>query len=444
MDNRTLFEKTTISRLFIIVTIPGIISMLVSSLYSIIDGVFIGQLLGADAFAALQLAIPFVIINFALADLIGVGSSVPIAIKLGEGDEKTASNIFSSALLLIFLTGIGMGAILFIFGGSFVKLMGADEHLVDMAAQYLRVYAGFAPLTTIIFAADNYLRICGKVKYSMFVNILMSVIAIILEFLFLVVFRFDIWSAALATCLSMFICAMLALMPFLRGQLQLRFVKPRIDRKVLSSILTNGTPTFLNNIAGRVASIFFNIFLLRLGGSIAVSAYGVLMYVDSITQPVLYGFCDSLQPAIGYNYGAKNHSRIAAIRRLCFLICGMMMSLLMAGVMFLAKAPLIGIFVKAEDTGLMDLSIQALSLFVLSYLTRWISIVSQSYFSAIGKAKYATVISLSIAFVFPMIMLFSLESLGLDGLWLNLPFASLLTAILSFILMAVHLRKNKV
>ncbi|HBK31531.1 MATE family efflux transporter [Limibacterium fermenti] len=443
MDNRTLFEKTTISRLFIIVTIPGIISMLVSSLYSIIDGVFIGQLLGADAFAALQLAIPFVIINFALADLIGVGSSVPIAIKLGEGDEKTASNIFSSALLLIFLTGIGMGAILFIFGGSFVKLMGADEHLVDMAAQYLRVYAGFAPLTTIIFAADNYLRICGKVKYSMFVNILMSVIAIILEFLFLVVFRFDIWSAALATCLSMFICAMLALMPFLRGQLQLRFVKPRIDRKVLSSILTNGTPTFLNNIAGRVASIFFNIFLLRLGGSIAVSAYGVLMYVDSITQPVLYGFCDSLQPAIGYNYGAKNHSRIAAIRRLCFLICGMM-SLLMAGVMFLAKAPLIGIFVKAEDTGLMDLSIQALSLFVLSYLTRWISIVSQSYFSAIGKAKYATVISLSIAFVFPMIMLFSLESLGLDGLWLNLPFASLLTAILSFILMAVHLRKNKV
>ncbi|HBG40790.1 MAG TPA: MATE family efflux transporter [Porphyromonadaceae bacterium] len=443
MDNRTLFEKTTISRLFIIVTIPGIISMLVSSLYSIIDGVFIGQLLGADAFAALQLAIPFVIINFALADLIGVGSSVPIAIKLGEGDEKTASNIFSSALLLIFLTGIGMGAILFIFGGSFVRLMGADEHLVDMAAQYLRVYAGFAPLTTIIFAADNYLRICGKVKYSMFVNILMSVIAIILEFLFLVVFRFDIWSAALATCLSMFICAMLALMPFLRGQLQLRFVKPRIDRKVLSSILTNGTPTFLNNIAGRVASIFFNIFLLRLGGSIAVSAYGVLMYVDSITQPVLYGFCDSLQPAIGYNYGAKNHSRIAAIRRLCFLICGMM-SLLMAGVMFLAKAPLIGIFVKAEDTGLMDLSIQALSLFVLSYLTRWISIVSQSYFSAIGKAKYATVISLSIAFVFPMIMLFSLESLGLDGLWLNLPFASLLTAILSFILMAVHLRKNKV
>lgn len=440
MDNKTLFEKTTISKLFAIVTIPGIISMLVSSLYSIIDGIFVGQLLGADAFAAVQLVMPFVIINFAIADLIGVGSSVPIAIKLGEKDEKSASNIFSSACLLILVTGMGAGALLFFFGGNFVRLMGAEERLVIMASQYLRIYAGFAPVTTILFAVDNYLRICGKVRYSMMVNILMSVLSIILEFIFLFVFRFDIWGAALATCLSMFVCALIALAPFFRSKMQLRFVRPQIDRKVLGSILSNGAPTFLNNISGRVMAIFFNIFLLRMGGSIGVSAYGVVMYADSIMQPVLYGFCDSLQPAIGYNYGAKNHDRIAAIRRKCFAICGIL-SVIMAAVMLLLNKPIVSIFVQAGDTALTTLAIHALSLFAFAYLTRWVSIVAQSYFSAIGKAGHATVVSLAIAFIFPMLMLFALEPLGLDGLWLNLPSASLFTAILAVILLVVHDKK---
>lgn len=443
MDNKSLFEKTTISKLFAIVAIPGIISMLVSSLYSIIDGIFVGQLLGGDAFAAVQLVMPFVIINFAIADLIGVGSSVPIAIKMGEKDEKTASNIFSSACLLIFLTGIGVGVLLYFFGGYFVKLMGAEERIVSMATQYLRVYAAFAPITTIVFAVDNYLRICGKVRYSMIVNILMSVFSIILEFLFLFVFRMDIWGAALATCLSMVVCAAIALFPFVRGKMQLRFVKPKIDRKVLGSILSNGAPTFLNNISGRVTSIVFNIFLLRLGGSIGVAAYGVVMYADSIMLPVIYGFCDSLQPAIGYNYGAKNHDRIAAIRRKCFIICGAL-SVLMAIILFLLRQPIVGIFVQAEDTALITMATHALSLFSIAYLTRWVSIVSQSYFSAIGKAGYATIISLAVAFVFPMLMLFALEPIGLDGLWLNLPAASLLTAVLAFVILAKHLKKDKV
>lgn len=443
MDNKTLFEKTTISKLFAIVAIPGIISMLVSSLYSIIDGVFVGQLLGGDAFAAVQLVMPFVIINFAIADLIGVGSSVPIAIKMGEKDEKTASNIFSSACLLIFLTGIGVGVLLYFFGGYFVQLMGAEERIVSMATQYLRVYAAFAPITTIVFAVDNYLRICEKVRYSMIVNILMSVFSIILEFLFLFVFRMDIWGAALATCLSMVVCAAIALFPFVRGKMQLRFVKPKIDRKVLGSILSNGAPTFLNNISGRVTSIVFNIFLLRLGGSIGVAAYGVVMYADSIMLPVIYGFCDSLQPAIGYNYGAKNHDRIAAIRRKCFIICGVL-SVLMAIILFLLRQPIVGIFVQAEDTALITMATHALSLFSIAYLTRWVSIVSQSYFSAIGKAGYATIISLAVAFVFPMLMLFALEPIDLDGLWLNLPAASLLTAVLAFVILAKHLKKDKI
>lgn len=441
MNYKILYEKTPPVKLFFTVAIPGIISMLVSSLYQIIDGAFVGQVLGSDAFAALNLAMPLVIINFSIADLIGVGSAVPIAIKLGEKDEKTASNIFSSACLMIVGLGIVLGAVLFILAEDFMKLIGADNNLVIMASQYLRVYALCSPFTTIIFAVDNYLRICGKIRYSMAINILMSVISILMEFLFLFVFRFGIWGAALATCCGMFICVIIAFMPFFLGKMQLRFAKPRIDRNVLKSIFTNGAPSFLNNIAGRITSIIMNVFLLRFGGATAISAYGILMYADGIIQPILYGLCDSLQPAVGYNYGAKNYSRILTIERICFSACGVL-SIMMTAIMFFAKESIVGIFVKAQDTALIVMSVHALSLFVFAFLTRWISLAAQSYMSAIGKAGYATLISISMAFVFPIIFLFSLSFLGLNGLWLNMPFTSLATAILAVIILRNHNKKE--
>ncbi len=442
MDYKVLYEKTPTTKLFAIVAIPGIISMLVSSLYQIIDGAFVGQILGANAFAALNLVMPLVILNFSIADLIGVGSAVPIAIKLGEKDEQSASNIFTSACLMIIGLGIVLGTALFFFAGDFVRLMGADDELVIMGAQYLRVYAICSPFTTILFAVDNYLRICGKVRYAMAVNIFMSVISALLEFLFLFVFRFDIWGAALATSLGMFLAAIIAFMPFFRGKTQLRFAKPKIDHRTVGSILKNGTPTFLNNIAGRITSIVMNVFLLRLGGAAAVSAYGVLMYAEGLILPVLYGLCDSLQPAVGYNYGAQNYSRIYAIERRCFGACAVV-SFLMTAVMLFASKPIVGLFVNADDTELIAMSVHALSLFGFAFLTRWISLAAQSYLSAIGKAGYATVISFSVAFVFPIIVLFSLGHFGLDGIWLNLPITCLLGAVLAVILLVKYQKKAK-
>ncbi len=425
------------AKLFTIVAVPGVISMLVSALYQIIDGAIVGKVLGSAAFAAVNLVMPLVIINFSIADLVGVGSSVPIAIKLGERDEKTASEIFSSACLLIVGLGTILGGVLFFSAEHLVRLMGADEEIVAMSAQYLRIYSVCSPVTTIMFAVDNYLRICGRVKYSMFLNILLSFVSAGLEIVFLLVFKMGIEGASLSTCIGLLLCVVLAFKPFLRGKMQLRFVKPRFDRTILMSIFANGAPTFLNNIAGRVTSIIINVFLLRLGGATAVSAYGVLMYTDSLVLPILYGLCDSLQPAIGYNYGAQNYSRIWQIERRCFAICGVL-SIVMTAIILLLREPIVGIFVKSDDTALIALSVHALSLFVFAYLTRWISLATQSYLSAIGMAGYATIISLSIALVFPLIVLFSLRSLGLDGLWLNLPVASLMAAILAAILLLVH------
>ncbi len=434
MDSTTLFSKTAPLKLFFLAALPGAVSMLASSLYQTIDGVFVGQFLGSTAFAALNLAMPFVIINFSLADLIGVGSAVPISVFLGKRERERANNIFTCACLLIFLTGILTGGILFAAAPSLIAWMGAEGEFASLAVQYLRVYALCAPVTTIIFALDNYLRICGYLRGSMFLNILMSVCSGGLEFFFLGVLGWGIWGAALATCLGMILCALIGFFPFLRGKALLRFCKPRFSGRMLRQILACGSPNFLNNIAGRIASILMNMILVRLGGEIAVSVYGVLMFADGFIQPLLYGMCDSLQPAVGYNWGAQKYARVRAIEKCCFTASAVV-SLLLAAVLLLFPAQITQLFVVDADANTLNMAVGALRLFALTYLTRWFSFAMQSYMLAIEKPLPASLISVSTALIFPVVLVCTLWPLGLTGIWLNFAGSSVLAAVLSGVIL---------
>ena len=313
-----LFVKTKTRKLFFRAAIPGAIGMLASAMYQTLDGVYVGKFLGATAFASVNLAMPFVIINFAIADLIGVGSSVPISISLGEGKKDTADRIFSLSCILIVFFGILMGLFMYILAPFFMKMMGADGEFASQAVMYLRTYAVMSPVSTMVFASDNYLRICGKIHTSMCLNIFLSVFCAVVELLFLGVFGFGIWAAAFASCLGMAITASISLLQFRKGRLALSFVRPVFSFSIVKKIFACGLPSFLNNIAGRLTSIVMNMILVRLGGQNAVSVYGVLMYADGIILPIMYGSCDSLQPAVGYNWGAGYPSRVRGIEKFCF------------------------------------------------------------------------------------------------------------------------------
>ncbi len=430
MDSHKLFSVTSPLKLFFLASIPGAISMLASALYQTIDGVFVGRFLGSTAFAAVNLAMPFVIINFSLADLIGVGASVPISINLGRKNEKEASNIFTCACIMIIIAGILIGVLLYASAPALISLMGASGTFAELAVSYLRVYAICSPLTTIVYAMDNFLRICGFIRGSMFLNILMSVLSGVLEFLFLGVLDFDVWGAALATCMGMMICAVLAMVPFIRGRALLRFVHPRFHISMARQIVACGSPNFLNNIAGRITSILLNAILVRIGGELAVSVYGVLMYTEGFIQPLLYGMCDSLQPAVGYNLGAGRLSRVRAIEKCCF-IASAVVSLLSALIMTLVPAQITLLFIPDADSAAVSMTVGALRLFALTYVTRWFSFATQSFMLAIEKPREASVISVSTALVFPILLILLLWPLGLTGIWLNFAGTSVLAAFLS-------------
>ncbi len=422
-------------QLFFKVALPGLVSMLAMSIYQAIEGAFVGQFLGQSAFAAVNMAMPLVMINFAIADLIGVGSAVPISVALGRKDEQRANNIFTCSIVLIFIAGVVMGLLLYLFAPLFMTFMGAQEKLAAQAVRYVRVYAILSPVTTVVFAMDNYLRISGFVKGSMLLNILMSGMTAVLLVIFVGVLGKPIEYSALSTCTSFIICAIIAFIPFAAKKSVLRFVKPRLSFRMIRQITVFGTPNFLNNIAGRVAAILLTRALMRHGGETAVAAYSVLMYAASVIEPMLYGMCDSVQPAIGYNWGAGALERVRDIAKANFTVCGLA-SVCCTLVMLLFPAPLAGIFVDGEkDPALMQLSVEAMKVFSLSFTVGWFGFAVQGFFGAIEKPLPATVISLCKSMVFPVILIYALDFWGLNGLWFNYCGTSVLAGILGVILL---------
>ena len=435
-------------KLFFVVALPGMVSMFAMSVYSIIEGIFIGQFLGEGAFAAVNIAMPLVFINFSLADLVGVGASVPISIALGKGDNRTANNIFSCSIIMILLASVFMGSVMFFAAEPLSRMMGADDELLDASVRYLRTYALCSPLTTVFFAMDNYLRISGYVKTSMVINVGSNVLTLGLLSLFLFGFKMDVVGSALATCIAMCVCSVVAMIPFLMKKTLLSFVRPKFHFAMFKEIAACGSPVFLNNISGRVTSILMNISLMTLGvkalgeggGTTAVAVYAVLMYSSDLCWPLLYGISDSLSPALGYNWGAQNYDRVKKIVK-CAYIGTATVGLVSTSILFFFSDFIASLFANANDIALMTISGHAIRLFCFAYLFRWIAVTTQSFLSAIEKPVQATLMSVGVAFVFPVILLGALWSFGLDGIWFNFVGVNALATALAAVLL-LRLRRE--
>jgi Na+-driven multidrug efflux pump len=273
---------------------------------------------------------------------------------------------------------------------------------------------------------DNYLKISGYVKTSMAVNVGSNLSTLGLLTFFLLVLKMDVVGSALATSISFCLCSLIALIPFLRRKTLLQFTRPKFSAALFKEIAACGTPTFLNNVAGRITSVLMNISLMNLGtkawgeggGTTAVAVYAVLMYASDLCWPLLYGISGSLSPAIGYNWGAENYGRVKKIVR-CAYIGTATVGLISTPLLFFFPGAIASLFVSAEDTLLLETSKHAIRLFCFAYLFRWFGVTTQGFLSAIERPALATMMSVSTAFLFPVLSLGALWSLGLDGIWLN-------------------------
>lgn len=432
--NQEQFGTMEPKKLFLKLAIPSLISMLFSSLYMMADGIFVGKIIGSKALAAINLVFPIIMILFAVGDMIASGASVKIGIKLGEKNEKEASEIFSVALLFIFILNIIFAIIGLIFTKDIIFILIKDKELANLAYKFAYVFILFLPIIAPFFAIDNYLRICGKANMSMWINIGVSVLNIILDAIFIGYLKLGIEYAALASSLSMSIGTLILIYPFITKKVALKFTKPKIKIKEMLGIIYNGSSEFFSNISGSVMSIIMNSFLLHYGGAVGVAVYSIVMYIESLIVPMLFGMIDAVQPVFSYNYGAKNNKRIMTFFKITCTVA-LSISIVTMIIIFVFPDFLVRMFSSESDIAVIDMAKKALLLYAPSYLFTWFIMTVSGVLTGLEKATESIVLMSAESIILPLFSTLVLTQLiGVYGIFITPTISGAVSIVVSIIL----------
>ncbi|MBU5431699.1 MATE family efflux transporter [Intestinimonas sp. MSJ-38] len=427
----THFVTLPVKKVFFKLTIPSVMSMFFSSIYMMADGIFVGHFVGSDALAAVNMVMPVIMILFAVSNMIAVGSSVKVSTALGEKNPGKARSMFSFSTALVIGVGVFFAAAGLLFSKPLIHQVIGEDQLAEMAIQYSRVLMLGLPFIMPLFAMDNFLRVCGKARYSMWINIIVSVLNIFLDWLMVAKWEWGISASALATVISMMIGSVFSFFPFFSKKITLYFTKPKIKKAELLGMLYNGSSEFLSSIASSVIATLINAVLLYLGGSVAVASYGIVMYIDTLLVGVLYGVVDSIQPAVSYNLGAGKVKRTFSFFKISCVVTAAISVLCMA-VILIFPDKLAAVFSEKGNVQVMQMTVAALLLFAPSYLFTWFNMVTSAFLTAMDKPKESMIIMLFRTVLLPVSCLVILTSvMGVYGVFSTITLSSLLTCILA-------------
>lgn len=425
----TQFVTLSVKKVFFRLTIPNIMSMVFSSIYIIVDGIFVGHFIGADALAAVNMVMPVIMILFAISNMIAVGSSVKVSTALGEKNISKARGIFSFSVILIVGVSVLFSIIGIFLSKFFIYHIIKDTFLAEMATQYMEVFMIGLPFIMPLFAMDNFLRVCGKARYSMWINILVSLLNIFLDWLFIAKWQLGISASAFATVISMLIGSVFSFAPFFSKKITLQFTKPKISKTELIGMLYNGSSEFLSSIASSLLAVVINGVLLFLGGAVAVASYGIVMYIDTLLVSILYGVVDAIQPAVSYNLGAGEIKRTFSIFKISCIFT-FVISIICMMIILLFPEQLASIFSKEDNIQVIKMTVIALLLFTPSYLFTWFNMLTSAFLTAMDKPKESMMIMLFRTVLFPLVCLFLLTSMmGVYGVFSITTLSSFLTFI---------------
>lgn len=425
----TQFVTLPVKKVFFRLTIPNIMSMVFSSIYIIVDGIFVGHFIGADALAAVNMVMPVIMILFAISNMIAVGSSVKVSTALGEKNVSKARGIFSFSVILILGVSVLFSIIGIFLSKFFIYHIIKDTFLAEMATQYMEVFMIGLPFIMPLFAMDNFLRVCGKARYSMWINILVSLLNIFLDWLFIAKWQLGISASAFATVISMLIGSVFSFAPFFSKKITLQFTKPKISKTELIGMLYNGSSEFLSSIASSLLAVVINGVLLFLGGAVAVASYGIVMYIDTLLVSILYGVVDAIQPAVSYNLGAGEIKRTFLIFKISCIFT-FIISIICMIIILLFPEQLASIFSKEDNIQVIKMTVIALLLFTPSYLFTWFNMLTSAFLTAMDKPKESMMIMSLRTVLFPLVCLFLLTSMmGVYGVFSTTTLSSFLTFI---------------
>ncbi|WP_165023809.1 MATE family efflux transporter [Dysgonomonas sp. ZJ279] len=438
-------ENKKISKLLWQYAIPAIIGTTVNALYNIIDRFFLGNApdLGDDAISAIGIALPLMTVMTAVGMLVGAGSASRISIYMGMGDKESAEKVLGNALLLSLLFTLPTTVILLVFTNSILTLSGADGKVFEYAQEFLYYLLPGSIFATMCFGFNNMMRASGYPQKAMFTMLISVVANIILAPLFIFVFKLGIKGAAIATVISMFIGLCFVMHHFMNrnSMLRLRWSYVRLDAKIVKAIVSIGLSPFFIQISASTV-IFLIIHQLQIyGGKVAVGAYTIANTLVMLILMTMIGLTQGMQPIVGYNYGAKRFNRVKETLNytikvgICIGAIGLIIGLLLPDIIVKPFNP---------SPLLATESARALNIVTLMLPLVGFQIVVTNFFQSIGMAKKSIFLSLSRQFLVLVPALFILPHFfHIDGVWMSLPVADLLSTLLTTALFLWQLRQFK-
>ncbi len=425
-------------------SLPAIVGMLINALYNVADRAFVGQAAGSLAIAGITVCFPIMVVLMGFGMLIGLGANSLISIRLGQKKKDEAEQILGNATTLL----IGISLVLSVSGIIFInpllRLFGASEAVMPMAAGYLRIILLGSVFQAIGFGMNNFIRGEGNPKIAMFTMLIGGLLNLLLDPLFIFVFGWGIQGAALATVISMAVSASWVLFYYLGGKsllkLHVKYLTPHWP--VVKSIVVLGSAPFFMQIAASVVTTLLNYQLGAYGGDVAISAMGVVFSVAMLFMMPIFGINQGSQPIIGYNYGARQFDRVKKAHLLASLAATVVtVGGFLAAVLF--PSFIIGMFSR-NDPHLLEIGTRALRIFLVMFPIVGFQIVTANYFQAIGKPHQAMILSLSrqVLLLIPCLIILP-RFMGLDGVFASGPVSDLGSSLLTGTLFYLEMRKLK-
>lgn len=412
--------------------LPSILMMIFTSIYSVVDGLFVSNFVGTTAFAAVNLIYPLTMMMSSVGFMLGTGGTAIIGKTLGEKRQEDASRYFTMLMGAVILFGVVLAVLGILLLRPVSILLGAEGALLEDCLRYGRVMLVALPFFMLQVAFQELFVVAEKAKLGLAVTVLSGVANMVLDALFVAGFHWGLLGAAFATAISEVVGAVIPLVYFARpNDSLLRFTKElHFYPKVLGKACANGSSEMVSNLASSLVSLLYNYQLMRLLGENGVAAYGVIMYVGFIFAAVNLGYAMGSAPIISFQYGAENHDELKNLYRKSLLL----MAAGGLGMFLIAKLvarPLALIFVS-YDPVLLELTIHAFHIIAFAFLLNGLNTFASAFFTALNNGAVSAVLSFLRTFVFEIAGILGLPLLfAVDGLWAAMAVAECVSFLVS-------------
>ena len=417
-------------------TFPAVIMLVFTSIYGVVDGLFVSNFVGKTAFAAVNFIMPLMMVLGSVGFMFGTGGSALIGKTLGEGEKKKANLIFSLLVYISIAISVVFAVLAVVFMRPIAAALGADGQLLEDSIVYGQLIAIAIPAFVLQTVFQILFATAEKPKIGLYITIAAGVTNILLDALFIVVFSWGLVGAALATTISLCVGGIVPLFFFGRKNSSLlQLIKTKYDGQALLKTITNGSSEFVNHISMSIVGVLFNMQLLKYAGVNGVAAYGVIMYVNMIFLSVYLGYAVGAAPIISYHFGAQNYDELKSLLKKSVVIMAGFSLIMIASAQLLAR-PMSMVFV-GYDQGLMDMTQRALFLYSFTFLFSGVGIFGSSFFTAMNDGLISALIAFMRTLIFQTGAVFLFPLLwGVDGIWLSVVLAeamALLVTVLFFI-----------